>query len=65
MVHTSDSARSLTADWIGRGLYWIEDKPNGEAKIMKYDLNRSPADAKKILARSARLWQIELDPYQR
>ena len=65
MVAVNGIGRDLTADWIGRDLYWLVQKPTGVSDIMKYDLNKNSGKPLLVLTRVTVLWKMAVNPYRR
>ena len=65
VVAVNGTGRDLTADWIGRDLYWLVQKPTGYSDIMKYDLNKNSGKPILVLTRVTVLWKMAVNPYKR
>ena len=71
LVTFEGKVSSLTTDWIGQRLYWLEERTARESEndvisyvIMTYDLvrKRKPSE---ILTRQSVLGQLQSDPFHR
>lgn len=64
-MSTSNTGNSLTVDWVGRDLYWAEQKSENSNSIVKYDLNLPGSRPQIILSRITVVWKLDISPYRR
>jgi len=70
LVEMAGRGRSVTADWVGRSLYWLEqsDERRQVNAIMKYDLHRGPDTSTGVVLQrpmSTKFGSIQVYPSRR
>ena len=50
LLTLNGTGRSLSADWVGRVLYWLEETSDGRYAIMKYDLYENNGKAEVMMS---------------
>ena len=65
ILDVNGTGKSITIDWIGRDLYWLEETPDGHFTIRKYDLNRNNGHSHIVLQKPGQVGRVTVNPYHR
>lgn len=59
------TGKSISADWIGRDLYWTEQEAADACVVKSYDLYKDDGHIKTIVRRGNMIEKLALNPYKR
>ncbi len=65
ILHVNGTGTSISADWIGRDLYWTEQEAPDRCVVKSYDLYKDDGHIKTLVRRANMIEKLALNPYKR